>query len=238
MLPKLVEMLSWDHSHEVQYEAAWVLTNVSSGTPDQVRALLRTLGDAGRACPSRVGLQSRNSLLFSPPNKTASVVEAQASLPLCRLLSSPHPKVKDQVRATALEEPTTARRHFFYTSPAPRCQVPASLPFFFFFFFLFRLIPPSLFFALFPSLSTSSLPCPSKACWCLGNIAGDGAELRDMLLHAGALEVFLNMLRVETNLELLRNVSWTISNFFRWKESPVPPHYMQMVRVQAMRLRD
>lgn len=38
VLPKLVEMLHWDHAPEVQYEAAWVLTNVSSGTPAQVRA--------------------------------------------------------------------------------------------------------------------------------------------------------------------------------------------------------
>jgi importin subunit alpha-2 len=37
VLPKLVQMLSWDHAPDVQYEAAWVLTNVSSGTPEQVR---------------------------------------------------------------------------------------------------------------------------------------------------------------------------------------------------------
>jgi importin subunit alpha-2 len=51
-----------------------------------------------------------------------------------------------------------------------------------------------------------------------------------MLLAAGALQVFLSMLRSESNLDLLRNVSWTISNFFRWKEEPVSLDYMRMVK--------
>lgn len=32
----MVELLAWDHAPDTQYEAAWVLTNVSSGEPHQV----------------------------------------------------------------------------------------------------------------------------------------------------------------------------------------------------------
>eukprot|EP00045_Choanoeca_perplexa_P008960 m.84599 g.84599 ORF g.84599 m.84599 type:complete len:523 (+) comp14693_c0_seq1:79-1647(+) len=121
VLDKLVTLLQHPDP-EVQYEVAWILTNISSGASHQTRA----------------------------------VVESQACIPLCQLLSSPVAKVKDQ------------------------------------------------------------------ACWCLGNIAGDGAELRNMLLGIDALETFLQMLVTEQDADLLRNVSWTISNFFRWKSPPAP----------------
>ena len=39
-----------------------------------------------------------------------------------------------------------------------------------------------------------------QASWCLGNIAGDGAELRDQLIQEGALESFIIMLGEEQNL--------------------------------------
>eukprot|EP00049_Salpingoeca_infusionum_P017754 m.354218 g.354218 ORF g.354218 m.354218 type:complete len:518 (+) comp16958_c0_seq1:406-1959(+) len=126
VLPKLVTMLSWEAAPETQYEAAWVLTNVSSGTADQ----------------------------------TMAVVEVEACLPLCNLLLSDVEKVRDQ------------------------------------------------------------------ACWCLGNIAGDGSMLRDMLIEMGALDHFLTMLLNEETVGLLRNVSWAISNFFRWKSPPAPEEKM------------
>ncbi|EGD77563.1 hypothetical protein PTSG_08661 [Salpingoeca rosetta] len=138
VLPKMVEMLGWDHAPDTQYEAAWVLTNVSSGEPHQ----------------------------------TMSVVEAGAAQPLCRLLLSPIDRVKDQ------------------------------------------------------------------ACWCLGNVAGDGADLRDMLIEEGALNQFIIMLGEETNLDILRNVSWTLSNFFRWRNPPAPAEAMQQaLPVLAHRVR-
>eukprot|EP00043_Microstomoeca_roanoka_P012923 m.125676 g.125676 ORF g.125676 m.125676 type:complete len:516 (-) comp15626_c6_seq1:2158-3705(-) len=138
VLPKMVEMLGWDFAPDTQYEAAWVLTNVSSGERHQ----------------------------------TYAVVEAGAAEPLCRLLFSPVERVKDQ------------------------------------------------------------------ACWCLGNVAGDGAELRDMLIEAGALRQFIVMLAEETNLELLRNVSWTLSNFFRWRNPAAPEEAMhEALPVLSMRVR-
>eukprot|EP01147_Barroeca_monosierra_P002867 gene2867-8149_t len=127
VLPKMVEILHWDENPEAQYEAAWVLTNVSSGEPLQ----------------------------------TYAVVQAGACEPLCRLLLSPIERVKDQ------------------------------------------------------------------ACWCLGNVAGDGAELRDLLIREGALQQFIIMLAEETNLDILRNVSWSLSNFFRWRNPPAPVEAMQ-----------
>lgn len=37
VVPRICEFLSYDNSPELQYEAAWVLTNICSGTKDQVR---------------------------------------------------------------------------------------------------------------------------------------------------------------------------------------------------------
>eukprot|EP00730_Choanoeca_flexa_P015390 TRINITY_DN7057_c0_g1_i2.p1 TRINITY_DN7057_c0_g1~~TRINITY_DN7057_c0_g1_i2.p1 ORF type:complete len:520 (+),score=87.32 TRINITY_DN7057_c0_g1_i2:67-1626(+) len=125
VLDKLVQLLQHPNP-DVQYEVAWILTNISSGASHQTRA----------------------------------VVEHQACIPLGHLLSSPVAKVKDQ------------------------------------------------------------------AVWCLGNIAGDGAQLRDVLLEIDLLDVFLQMLVEEEDAELLRNVSWTISNFFRWKNPSAPEEKM------------
>lgn len=36
VIPKLVSMLAWTHRTDVQYEVAWILTNISSGKPHQV----------------------------------------------------------------------------------------------------------------------------------------------------------------------------------------------------------
>jgi hypothetical protein len=60
-----------------------------------------------------------------------------------------------------------------------------------------------------------------QACWALGNIAGDCAELRDAVLHAGAMPVVLEVLRPEhAKLSAVKTATWTMSNLCRGKPPP------------------
>lgn len=47
--------------------------------------------------------------------------------------------------------------------------------------------------------------------WCIGNIAGDGPENRDMTLAAGLLQPLLTMLNSPIKLERKRNATWVLS---------------------------
>jgi len=59
-----------------------------------------------------------------------------------------------------------------------------------------------------------------QAAWCLGNISGDGAMYRDMVLKANALPSLLLNVEQPANETLLANVTWSISNLCRGKPQP------------------
>eukprot|EP00511_Aplanochytrium_stocchinoi_P001499 CAMPEP_0204842746 /NCGR_PEP_ID=MMETSP1346-20131115/47571_1 /ASSEMBLY_ACC=CAM_ASM_000771 /TAXON_ID=215587 /ORGANISM="Aplanochytrium stocchinoi, Strain GSBS06" /LENGTH=522 /DNA_ID=CAMNT_0051981767 /DNA_START=52 /DNA_END=1617 /DNA_ORIENTATION=- len=66
-----------------------------------------------------------------------------------------------------------------------------------------------------------------QAVWCLGNIAGDKSEFRDMVLTSpGALEGLLLNMQNPSGVAMQRNVAWTLSNLCRGK----PPTDLSLIQ--------
>ena len=55
----------------------------------------------------------------------------------------------------------------------------------------------------------------------MGNIAGDSAKVRDLVISAGAVNPIANILdQAQPGSSFVRNASWTLSNFCRGRPPP------------------
>lgn len=59
-----------------------------------------------------------------------------------------------------------------------------------------------------------------QCAWCLGNVAGDSATLRDIVLSSGAMQAILQNIVQPANAPLFDNCVWALSNFCRGKPQP------------------
>ncbi|KAI3440506.1 Importin subunit alpha [Psidium guajava] len=87
-------------------------------------------------------------------------------------------------------------------------------------------------------LSSASDDVREQAVWALGNVAGDSPSCRDLVLGHGALVPLLSQLNEHSKLSMLRNATWTLSNFCRGKPptpfeevKPALPVLQQLIHV-------
>jgi hypothetical protein len=60
-----------------------------------------------------------------------------------------------------------------------------------------------------------------QSCWCLGNVAGDGSNLRDIVLTTkDCLSNLILNISMAQNESMLKNATWALSNFCRGKPQP------------------
>jgi len=58
-----------------------------------------------------------------------------------------------------------------------------------------------------------------KALWALGNIAGDGPKLRDIIIEASAIEPIVQILEITAQADIIKMGVWALANLCKDKLS-------------------
>ncbi|XP_008793530.1 importin subunit alpha-2 [Phoenix dactylifera] len=77
---------------------------------------------------------------------------------------------------------------------------------------------------------TSSVPVAEQCAWALGNVAGEGDELRNVLLAQGAL-LPLARLMLSNKVSTTRTAAWALSNLIK---GPDPKAAMSLIRIDGV----
>lgn len=76
----------------------------------------------------------------------------------------------------------------------------------------------------------SSLPVAEQCAWALGNVAGEGAELRNILLSQGALPPLARMMLPDKG-SAVRTAAWALSNLIK---GPEPKATTELIRINGV----
>ncbi|CAL9002360.1 unnamed protein product [Prunus brigantina] len=76
----------------------------------------------------------------------------------------------------------------------------------------------------------SSLPVAEQCAWALGNVAGEGEELRNILLSQGALPLLARMMLPDKG-STVRTAAWALSNLIK---GPNPKAAAELIRVDGV----
>ncbi|XP_071709844.1 importin subunit alpha-9-like isoform X2 [Rutidosis leptorrhynchoides] len=76
----------------------------------------------------------------------------------------------------------------------------------------------------------SSLSVAKQCAWALGNVAGEGDELRDLLLSQGALRLVARMM-MSDDASTVRIASWVLSNFIKGSD---PETAAELVKIDGV----
>ncbi len=76
-------------------------------------------------------------------------------------------------------------------------------------------------------LSSPHAKVSEQAVWALGNIIGDGPQLRDLVIEQGLIKTLLNLLSPSISVTFLRSIAWVMNNLCRNIDSPPSDSTMQ-----------
>ena len=82
-------------------------------------------------------------------------------------------------------------------------------------------------------ISLGGLRYQELAVLAIGNIVGEGPQMRDFVINNGVIQPLLALVNQETPTTLLRTVTWTMSNFCRNRTTSTPVEVMQCLPVLA-----